>query len=419
LLEFIEKARIFDFTLFFTGVAIAFLSEGILMDRAIFIKALCIFWLFSSLYYHLRIMTKNGKTTFDYGISYSLSFALFAGPLGLFIFESLYRFTVYITKKKAKTADPQEFLDTFYNIGAFVVTTSIGYWLFFYFLPIFQVIPFGYWILVFMIVLITSTLSSLCLIIIFFLKRDMNTLKEAFLFIVRSRSILDIGKVALTNGLLYLFLQEQQWDMLICLFILNYLVSHSFISKAQNIQDKAERDKFEQMAYTDFLTGTHNRAYMDQKMAELNQSNEYIGIVVADIDKFKRINDNYNHAVGDKVIQHFAETLRSSITEEDEVFRSGGEEFTIFLRGRDFDYTNELIEQIQSRIERNGVEVDFNSAPMTITYTASFGLYFFEISDRMPMERAYVLADHLLLESKQSGRNRVTVKNGLALEASI
>jgi diguanylate cyclase (GGDEF)-like protein len=158
---------------------------------------------------------------------------------------------------------------------------------------------------------------------------------------------------------------------------------------------------------------------MDQKMTELNKSNEYIGIVVADIDKFKRINDNYNHAVGDKVIQHFAETLKSFITEEDEVFRSGGEEFTLFLRGRDFDNTKALIQMIQSKVERNGVEVDFNSALTTITYTASFGLYFFEINDRMPMERAYVLADHLLLESKQSGRNRVTVKNGLALEAII
>ncbi|MBW9235010.1 GGDEF domain-containing protein, partial [Leptospira santarosai] len=54
-----------------------------------------------------------------------------------------------------------------------------------------------------------------------------------------------------------------------------------------------------------------------------------LGIVVADIDKFKRINDNYNHAVGDRVIQHFAEVLKAHTTKEDCVFRSGGEEFTI------------------------------------------------------------------------------------------
>jgi diguanylate cyclase (GGDEF)-like protein len=409
-----DRARYWDLTLFFAAVVIAFQAEKIPVEKSNFYIALLIFWLFSSLYNHLRIVYKNGKNNIDYGISYSFAFVLFAGPLGLLIFESLYRFTVYLAKKRAKTADPGEFLDTFYNIGSFVVTTSISYYLFFELIPLFESFPFGYWILVFLLTLLFTILSTASLIISFFISGDMKTIKEAIRFIQRSWNILDIGKVALTNGLLYIFLQEQQWEMLVILFMLNYVVSRSFISKAQNMEDKLERDKFEQMAYTDFLTGVHNRAFMDQRMAELNKTEEYVGIVVADIDKFKRINDNYNHAVGDQVIRHFADTLFSYISGDDDLFRSGGEEFTIFLRGRNFEACQRLINQIQAKVERSGVEVEFHSEPTTLVYTASFGLYYFKINEKWPMERGYVLADHLLLESKQAGRNRVSVKNGQA-----
>ncbi|MHC0036623.1 GGDEF domain-containing protein [Pseudoneobacillus sp. C159] len=411
-----DKARYWDLSLFFAAVAIAFFSERVPIDRSIFVISLFIFWLFSSLYYHLRVLIKNGQTNIDYGISYSFAFVLFAGPLGLFIFESLYRFTVYVAKKRSKTADPGEFLDTLYNIGVFVVTTSIGYYLYVALLPFFQQIPFGYWILVFLLTLLLSILSNLSLMIVFFIKGDMKTFKEAYTFFRRSRASLDIAKVALTNGLLYLFLQEQQWEMMISLFILNYIVSRSFISKEQNIEDKMERDKFEQMAYTDFLTGIPNRAFMDKIIAKLNQSEEYIGIVVVDIDKFKRINDNYNHAVGDQVIRHFAETLNSFITKEDYLFRSGGEEFTLFLRGRTFEHCQKLVKQIQMKVEKTSVEVEFRSEMTTLVYTASFGLYYIKINEKLPMEKGYVLADHLLLQSKQSGRNTVSAINGQATQ---
>jgi diguanylate cyclase len=76
---------------------------------------------------------------------------------------------------------------------------------------------------------------------------------------------------------------------------------------------------------------------MDLKMKELNQSGEIIGIVDVDIDKFKKINDNYNHAACDRVIQDFAAALKHYLYEEDFLFRSGGEEFTIFLRNRNFE----------------------------------------------------------------------------------
>jgi diguanylate cyclase (GGDEF)-like protein len=407
------KSRLFDVSLFFAALVFAFNTVQIDVDLDIYLKALLVFWIFSSLYYHLRIVNKSGSSNFDYGISYSISIGIFTGPLGLFIFEVLYRFTVYFTKKWTKTADPHEFLDTIYNIGSFVLGNTIAYYLFSYFYSKFQGFPFGFWIFMLILVAVTSFLTTSFLGISFLFSGDLKNGREVLTFITKSRSAVDIATVTLTNGLLLLFLLEEKWEPLICLFILNYLVSVSFVSKAQNIQNKLERDQFEQMAYTDFLTGIPNRAYMDKKIVELNQSGECIAIVVADIDKFKRINDNYNHAIGDLVIQHCAETIKSFLNEEDILFRSGGEEFTLFLRKRNFEQSLEFVETIRRELEDTNVNVEFHSEIINLSYTASFGLYYFKINEQISMEKGYVYADHLLLQSKQLGRNRLSVKNGL------
>jgi diguanylate cyclase (GGDEF)-like protein len=407
------KSRLFDVSLFFAALVLAFNTVQIDVDLDIYLKALLVFWIFSSLYYHLRIVNKSGSSNFDYGISYSISIGIFTGPLGLFIFEVLYRFTVYITKKWTKTADPHEFLDTIYNIGSFVLGNTIAYYLFSYFYSKFQGFPFGFWSFMLILVAVTSFLTTSFLGISFLFSGDLKNGREVLTFITKSRSAVDIATVTLTNGLLLLFLLEEKWEPLICLFILNYLVSVSFVSKAQNIQNKLERDQFEQMAYTDFLTGIPNRAYMDKKIVELNQSGECIAIVVADIDKFKRINDNYNHAIGDLVIQHCAETIKSFLNEEDILFRSGGEEFTLFLRKRNFEQSLEFVETIRRELEDTNVNVEFHSEIINLSYTASFGLYYFKINEQISMEKGYVYADHLLLQSKQLGRNRLSVKNGL------
>lgn len=408
------KARVFTFSLFIISVAVAFGSVRVHFDFNTYIKAIILYWVFSLLYHHLRVISKKGNSYIDYGINYSLSFGLFAGPLGVLLFETIYRFSVYVFKKLTKTADPTEFYDTFYNIGSFTLNCSIAYHLFHFLYPSIGTIPFGLWIIMCLLVIVISLLSDIYLIIYFFLMGEIHTRQEIIDFI-KSRSVLDMGKTVVTNGLLFLLLLEEKWEMMISLFILNYLVSRSYLAKAQNIQNKIERDKFEQMAYTDFLTEVSNRAFMDKKMTELNETEECIGIVVADIDKFKQINDAYNHAVGDRVIKHFANTLRESVDTEDLLFRSGGEEFTIFLRNRTFEESVRLIETLLLKIEVSSVDSDYQEKPITVAYTASFGLYYFKVSKEHSMEKAYVQADQLMLQSKELGRNKVSAKNGLSM----
>ncbi|MFD2445334.1 GGDEF domain-containing protein [Bacillus sp. CGMCC 1.16607] len=407
------KVKIFIFTLFIISAIVAFGSGSLINETDVYVKALLIYLLFSCIYSHLRITNKSGNTSIEYGIVYSLSFGIFTGPLGLFLFETIYRFIVYFNKKRTNTADPTEFIDTFYNIGAFTLNCSIAYYLYEYLYPHFQNIPFGFWMIMILLVCVISLLSDIYLTTFFIIEGEIKTFREVIDFI-KTRSVMDMGKLALTNGLLLLFLQEEKWETIFCLFVLNYIVSRSFISKSQNIQNKIERDKFEQMAYTDFLTGVHNRAFMDKKMSELNETSEIIGIIVADIDKFKSINDNYNHAVGDRVIQHFSTTLKGYLNKDDFLFRSGGEEFTIFLRNRNYEQCEELVEKILHGIKNSSVNVHFKKKEISISYTASFGLYYCMLNEEISIEKGYVHADHLLLQSKQLGKNRVTVKNGLA-----
>ncbi|OCA82295.1 diguanylate cyclase [Bacillus sp. FJAT-27225] len=403
-----SKARIYDFVLFFSAIAIAFYSRELTIDVSLYIKALLLFLTFSMLYQHLRIVDKTGSSSFDYGINYSLAFGIFAGPFGLFIFEAIYRFMIFFRRKQTKTDDPEELSDTFYNIGAFTIIYSTGYYLFDFLSPIFNEInPLGYWLLIILLVCVTSLLIDLFLVVAFFLLKDIKTMEEAIDFF-KSRNIPDMAKTALTNGLLLLFLLEVDWDMLIVLFCLNYIVSLSFYSKSQSIKDKLDRDKFEQMAYTDFLTGVNNRAFMDKRMAELGHTQEYIGIVVADIDNFKSINDSYNHSVGDQVIKHYASMLKSFLNSGDNLFRSGGEEFTIFLRNRNYNQCRELVERILREVHERVVEVDFGSEHIYVSYTSSFGLYYFKVKSQNSLEKGYIQADQLLLESKRDGRNRIT-----------
>lgn len=405
------RLKVFIMSLFLVSLIVALSYGEIGMEASVFITALLLFWFFSFLYSHMNIVVKKGNIRMDYGISYGLSFGLFAGPLGIFIFEAVYRFMLYFNRKHTRTDDPDELLHTFYNIGAMTLNYSIAFFLFMQFYPAFSEIPFGFWLLIILLVFTVNLLSDAYLIVVLSLTGELKSVKDAIDF-VKSRSISDMGKIVFSNGLLLIFLQQQLWEMLGGLFVLNYLVSRSFMVKTQALQHKVERDKFEQMAYTDFLTEVYNRTYMNKKMSELDMSGEYIGIVVADIDSFKRINDTYNHTVGDTVIQHFAAKLQSYLTEDDYLFRSGGEEFTIILRNRSYEVCVKLLKEIQLGVKDNVAKAEYESSNVKITVTSSFGLYYCRAIEDNDIKKAYVHADNLLMRSKEY-KNRITAENGL------
>jgi diguanylate cyclase (GGDEF)-like protein len=404
--------NLYKLSLFVTVVVIALFAQPIEISAVDFAISLSLFILFSIFYDRLRVSLKEGDTDLEYAINYGLSIALFTGPIGIIIYEIVFRVLTHFLNKLRDTEYNKPLKFTFYNISTFTSANIVAYYLYIWLWPYFMDLPFGFWLLFALLVLVTNFLSDSIILIYFFLIKEIRTFKAVLEF-YKHWNFLDLGKTGLINGLLFIFLINGQWEYLVGVFMLNYFVSRSIISKTQNIRDRDERDKFKEMAYRDSLTGANNRAYMDRMMEELGGKGETFGIVVADIDHFKVINDTYNHAVGDEVLRHFTKFLKSHIQEDDFVFRSGGEEFTLFLKNRSFDETYELLETIKQELEDSFVMLDFNGEEKRIIYTSSFGFYYKHFSDHSAIEKGYIYADNLLFQSKRLGRNRITAENGM------
>lgn len=407
----VNRLKFYIIAIFALSLAIAIFSGPIKIDITLYAKLLVIYLLFTTLYSHLKTIVKTGRVNVDYSISYGLSFGLFAGPLGLFLFEVINRFYVYLYRKKTDTADEDEFLHTFYNIGAPTILHSLGFYLYYALIPYFENLAFfGYWLLLILIVFLIDFLSSLLLLVVFYIVGDIKNKQDSIEFI-KGRSTLESLQKAISNGLLFVFIIETQWELMVALFILNYIFSRSALLKSQSMQHKIERDRFEQMAYTDFLTKVHNRTYMNKVMKELNRSGEELGMVVCDIDTFKRVNDTYNHSVGDVVIQNFASVLKRFLGKDDYLFRSGGEEFTMIFRNRSYTECKNLVDAIQNKIQHAETQTDFRGQIISIKCTASFGLYYFKALENTDIKRGYVQADDLLYIAKGQGKNQVVSKN--------
>lgn len=160
-----------------------------------------------------------------------------------------------------------------------------------------------------------------------------------------------------------------------------------------------------ELATKDPLTQVANRAEFDRVhelfVAAHRESNRPCSLVMADIDRFKQVNDTYGHQAGDEVIQNFARLLQNSCRRGDLVARYGGEEFVMLCA----DCDNTTAARRADEIRQQFAEVRHPSLSGT-SPTVSFGVT--EIQPGDTTETMLRRADRALLISKQSGRNRVT-----------
>lgn len=155
----------------------------------------------------------------------------------------------------------------------------------------------------------------------------------------------------------------------------------------------------ETLAYIDLLTGLPNRrAFQELIQLHLSKPNPQIGLVIADVDFFKSINDTYGHETGDIVLRETALLLKNSLRESDWVGRWGGEEFIILLEKGDVIKNIQTIERIRQQFAntplKNGLQI-----------TLSFGGSNFETGD--DFESLFARADQALYAAKSRGRNRI------------
>lgn len=160
------------------------------------------------------------------------------------------------------------------------------------------------------------------------------------------------------------------------------------------------------LATRDPLTGVLNRRSffegMKTLMRECEEHGEPMSAIMVDIDHFKRINDRFGHAQGDKVIKMLADILTQTVRSDDLVGRYGGEEFCVALPGVHEEKASEIAEQMR-RIIQEGKAEKFTSA---IKITSSFGVSMND-GDGLTPGSLVDLADKALYEAKESGRNRV------------
>jgi diguanylate cyclase (GGDEF)-like protein len=158
-------------------------------------------------------------------------------------------------------------------------------------------------------------------------------------------------------------------------------------------------------AYIDPLTGVNNRAAFDksieQEMEFAKRHHHDLTLMMLDLDKFKDINDNYGHTVGDAVLRSFADSILKCLRGSDILFRYGGEEFSVLLRNTNIEGATLLAERMRKSVEE--MEFDYNA--IKINTTVSIGLTQMQEGDEILklIERA----DSLLYVAKDNGRNRV------------
>ncbi|MEP1448955.1 MAG: diguanylate cyclase [Paraglaciecola sp.] len=190
------------------------------------------------------------------------------------------------------------------------------------------------------------------------------------------------------------------FNMSVVFFMFSYL-SFYYLKTARRAQKKLNI-----MATTDPLTELYNRRHMnnliDKALLRSTNTNQVIGIILIDIDHFKKINDEYGHKVGDDVLVKVAQILKKEVRQQDLISRWGGEEFLITLPDSSLTDTKLSAERIREAFLNchwlNEVGVDVNP-----TITAGIS----ELKHTENLDSAIARADRALYKGKEGGRNRV------------
>jgi len=164
-----------------------------------------------------------------------------------------------------------------------------------------------------------------------------------------------------------------------------------------------------QNSIRDPLTRLYNRSYfydaLNQSLRTANER-EPVSVIVSDLDRFKRINDNYGHLQGDKVLQFVSRLLMDSVRPQDIAARIGGEEFVLLLNQTSSEAALQIAERI--RLKLSSVDSASSGGQLPEPITISMGV-FTATSTNTSAETCVECADKAMYEAKETGRNRVVV----------
>ena len=169
--------------------------------------------------------------------------------------------------------------------------------------------------------------------------------------------------------------------------------------------------QLKRQSWTDPLTSLFNRRALNrlaaQQLAHMIRHNSSLGLLMMDLDHFKKVNDRYGHPVGDELLVHFAGIMTRVLRGEDLLFRYGGEEFLALLPDVDIAEARIAAERIRREadstpLETNGYRIDF-SVSIGLTQARAEGESIYQAIER---------ADQALYRAKEQGRNQVELLAG-------
>lgn len=191
-------------------------------------------------------------------------------------------------------------------------------------------------------------------------------------------------------------------------------LTRHFSQMVQNLKDKQDEinrihEQLERQATTDDLTGLYNRRYLydlfPKLLSEADRKNSDLVVILADLDHFKVLNDEYGHLAGDACLRSFSNIVKDCCRASDFVFRLGGEEFLILTIGT-LEGGRVLAEKVRHTLEQQPIVFEGN----TINMTVSIGMGAARLGSVInPLSAILAEVDAALYEAKDQGRNRISV----------
>ncbi|MCM1185116.1 MAG: GGDEF domain-containing protein [Lachnoclostridium sp.] len=168
-----------------------------------------------------------------------------------------------------------------------------------------------------------------------------------------------------------------------------------YIEMTQKMMQEAERNSLIRRAYTDELTGLHNRRYCIEYLDKIKEEEKFnFTIICFDVNNLKMVNDTYGHAKGDILIKSAADVIAEVFEERGVVARMGGDEFIAVINTSKEDKIKELIERFQANIEKKNNQIeDLN---MSIAWGYAFGS-----QTEVDIDKVYQEADDRMYECKR------------------
>lgn len=208
---------------------------------------------------------------------------------------------------------------------------------------------------------------------------------------------LNLASIAVTMGQDDLFQSDvQMWTFFATAMVVS-ATSFAFAHRTDH-----QRQRLEQLATVDPLTGVKNRRSMDEELnlaaAHAERTGLPYALAMLDIDHFKKVNDEYGHGVGDEVLVDLVELIQQSTRKSDQLFRYGGEEFVLLLPGVDGAGLAAVVTNLQHALRKKLTHPGG-------TASVSYGVALLRHGERV--ENWLERADVALYQAKDTGRDRV------------